>query len=928
MDTLPQQPDDPELKNIIDKLANFVARNGPEFEKMTKHKQMNNPKFNFLYGGEYFNYYQCKVATEQQFIRQRKEKLAHQQAIIQDVITQQSIQSAPWQQQQQGPPQHPPPSMAPPPQMQQPPQSIPTISSSPWQQQQHHAPPPQQAQPQMPPQQQIPHHGVSLEQQQQQLQIQQQQLQQQLNAEKEKQALLLKEQRDKQDRLQKEQLVQREREHMQEQIKESEENLRKQHESFVAQQQEQIELGLITAREEKVQMIAKDLDVDISELETRLQAIIESCTKDAIANGKQWIFSTAKTDEHCQLITLYILHKIIPKDTPFETKLHLIYLINDVNHHCVRRGSEELQTALGNIVAPTFCSTYLSADDGEKQKLNKVLHLWESNNYFEASVMKELKTPKESLAAFQAKQLEEFAEVVNNVTENIQEQMSSLQKQHQEFVDHVTSMLRLLDAQQEKLKAEEDDSDSKDAQSEDVDSLSSSQQLPDVGKALSSIPGGVNMPPTMASMPIMGGPGMPIMKPPAGAAVPPGAGMPPGAGLPQVPLDTIANMFPNFDPSIPPPGFVGIHRPPFQPGMPPTFPPPQPGMPPLHMMPPPNAHGALPPMPDFSKPPPGFMDFPPDFNRPPPDMEIMPLDPNDPSLMPMVPYFDLPAGLMAPLVKLEDTEYEPLDPDMIRLPPPQPPSNRLLAAVEAFYAPPSREAPRNSEGWEQNGLFEFFKAKQKYSKLKKDRLEREGLQRKVHIPSPIRRDSSSSRSPSPVREEESVRTKRRYRSRSRSASPSPGQSKSPARRRRSHSRSRSRSPPSSYRRRSTSESPPPRRRNRSRSRTPPPRRRREKTRSPSPDYGVQPFYQTDANTRLGEENKGAQLMKKMGWGGQGLGAREQGIVDPVSGGEVREKMDMYRGVGVEINDPFESFRKNKSSSFMTRMKIRAAKSAK
>ena len=57
---------DPELKNIIDKLANFVARNGPEFEKMTKHKQMNNPKFNFLYGGEFFNYYQCKVATEQQ----------------------------------------------------------------------------------------------------------------------------------------------------------------------------------------------------------------------------------------------------------------------------------------------------------------------------------------------------------------------------------------------------------------------------------------------------------------------------------------------------------------------------------------------------------------------------------------------------------------------------------------------------------------------------------------------------------------------------------------------------------------------------------------------------------------------------------------------------------------------------------------------
>ncbi|KAL3868996.1 hypothetical protein ACJMK2_041734, partial [Sinanodonta woodiana] len=64
---LPSPPDDPELKNIIDKLANFVARNGPEFENMTKQKQKDNPKFSFLYGGEYFNYYQYKVTTEQQY---------------------------------------------------------------------------------------------------------------------------------------------------------------------------------------------------------------------------------------------------------------------------------------------------------------------------------------------------------------------------------------------------------------------------------------------------------------------------------------------------------------------------------------------------------------------------------------------------------------------------------------------------------------------------------------------------------------------------------------------------------------------------------------------------------------------------------------------------------------------------------------------
>ena len=56
---------DPELENTIDKLAVFVAKNGPEFEWMTKQKQKENPKFSFLFGGEYADYYQYRIETEQ-----------------------------------------------------------------------------------------------------------------------------------------------------------------------------------------------------------------------------------------------------------------------------------------------------------------------------------------------------------------------------------------------------------------------------------------------------------------------------------------------------------------------------------------------------------------------------------------------------------------------------------------------------------------------------------------------------------------------------------------------------------------------------------------------------------------------------------------------------------------------------------------------
>lgn len=63
--SMPQRPHDCQLANIIDKLAKFVARNGPEFEQMTKIKQKDNPQFCFLHpNSEFFNYYQFKVMEE------------------------------------------------------------------------------------------------------------------------------------------------------------------------------------------------------------------------------------------------------------------------------------------------------------------------------------------------------------------------------------------------------------------------------------------------------------------------------------------------------------------------------------------------------------------------------------------------------------------------------------------------------------------------------------------------------------------------------------------------------------------------------------------------------------------------------------------------------------------------------------------------
>ncbi|KAF6158351.1 hypothetical protein GIB67_022431 [Kingdonia uniflora] len=54
-------PLDPELHKVIDKLVEYIAKNGPEFEAMIRDKQQDNPAYSFLFGSEGHSYYLSKL---------------------------------------------------------------------------------------------------------------------------------------------------------------------------------------------------------------------------------------------------------------------------------------------------------------------------------------------------------------------------------------------------------------------------------------------------------------------------------------------------------------------------------------------------------------------------------------------------------------------------------------------------------------------------------------------------------------------------------------------------------------------------------------------------------------------------------------------------------------------------------------------------
>uniref|UniRef100_A0A3P8QJR3 Calcium homeostasis endoplasmic reticulum protein n=1 Tax=Astatotilapia calliptera TaxID=8154 RepID=A0A3P8QJR3_ASTCA len=858
---IPSPPEDQELRNVIDKLAQFVARNGPEFEKMTMEKQKDNPKFSFLFGGEYFSYYKYKLAMEQQ-----------QQIYnpgTKDVVD------------------IPPPLMpmiAPPP---IPPPSAPAID---------------------------------------------------------------------------------------ELIQQSQWNLQQQEQHLHTLRQEQVTAAITLAMEQQTQKLLLETQLDITEFDNLLQPIIDTCTKDAISAGKNWMFNNAKTPQHCELMTSHLRNRITADTAHFELRLHLIYLTNDVLHHCQRKQQKDLLAALQKVVVPIYCTSFLAVEE-EK-------HFSYEYSFISASL------------------ITEYAAVVQPVQLAFQQQIQALKTQHDEFVASLKQQHQ------------------------------SQPQSAPVGQL--AAPAEPEKPPPMTTQADVK---LPISGPPPGefdgsSSRPPDPSNPSGPSDipptkpawydPQHMSPWNPNQPPPFDPNQPPPpcppwnshegmwndqrdpgnwsGGPGReggpwsgpggseHAPPSwnsydqqppwgnQPDQPPwgqrepPFPP--------RMQRPPHFRGPFPPHqqpPPFNQPPPpphGFGRFPPRFmqedfsprhhyDRPPytphrfdyaqgeypGDMPAPPphhhpnqrLPPpgmgaehppwgggqhpefgppphgfnghsphmrhrqhpvqDDPSLVPNVPYFDLPAGLMAPLVKLEDCDYKPLDPKDIRLPPPMPPSDRLLAAVEAFYSPPSHDRPRNSEGWEQNGLYEFFRAKMR-ARRKKDQEKRNSG-----------RGGSRSRS----------RSRSRGRSSSRSSSHSSKSSRSRSRssRSRSHSRSRSYSQSRSFLHYSFIIC------------------FAKKPLSCSVMMNFSRAFcsstavlgttssKLPADTRLGEENKGHQLLMKMGWSGSGgLGAKEQGIQDPIKGGDIRDKWDQYKGVGVSLDDPYENYRRNKSYNFVARMKAR------
>lgn len=98
----------------------------------------------------------------------------------------------------------------------------------------------------------------------------------------------------------------------QKQIKQSEQNLAAQHQVTVQQQKKQTEETVKLQHEKEVLEKAIGCGINLAELETLLQPIVESCTKESISQGKAWILHhVLQLHPASDAIAQYLLFKTI-----------------------------------------------------------------------------------------------------------------------------------------------------------------------------------------------------------------------------------------------------------------------------------------------------------------------------------------------------------------------------------------------------------------------------------------------------------------------------------------------------------------------------------------------------------------------------------------------------------------------------------------
>lgn len=409
-------PPDEVQKNLIDKVAQYVAKNGTEFEHMMKNKQTGNNEYGFLSpSGPYYKYYQSKVKSEQIAFKLNQQREAATQA-ARDQVAQSHQGQGGWNAQSQSKPHVN--------------KWNPTLKiggwqnpnagntgwggtqsntgkvqawgksggmstsggSGGWKPEQHETPPTTATQ--------------------------------------------MESLRDE---------YQTKKADYDSKIKESDGNLKEQRKSLMTDKENRVDQVIEEKLIFECSRDALKLDLNLDEFHRILRPIVKHCTKESIATGKAWILHNGSNTTTARLITRYISARVLSNSATFDMRLHTIYLINDVLHHANRKNNKTILSAFEEMIVPLWSVAKLRADKEIGERLSKLKDLWKQNAYFSQETERRFASHIVEYKQFRDDLRDRYKDEVKKAEDEFDGQFRDYEKQHNEYVAHTEEVLKDLE---------------------------------------------------------------------------------------------------------------------------------------------------------------------------------------------------------------------------------------------------------------------------------------------------------------------------------------------------------------------------------------------------------------------------------------------------------------------------------------------------
>ena len=181
--------------------------------------------------------------------------------------------------------------------------------------------------------------------------------------------------------------------------------------------------------------------MDLSGLEQVSNRIVQSCSRDAIQSGKNFVFTPSLDEKQMEAICCYIKQRIQNNETNSEARLHLVYFMNELLNHAHKNKIDLVKKQMEKIVIPCFCLTAQNIDAEKASKIDKLLDIWEKTKYFSSFILDKLKRPDEGLAYYEETLKEEKAQIAQKIEQDYSNQFKQFECQHKDFVNHSNSQI-------------------------------------------------------------------------------------------------------------------------------------------------------------------------------------------------------------------------------------------------------------------------------------------------------------------------------------------------------------------------------------------------------------------------------------------------------------------------------------------------------